>query len=271
LAGEVAQLRAKIKTLKLQRKKATRRSSRRLLNHRIHKLKKRLRYLLDRYHREFYRRWGRHRRRHKHVYRHLSRGVVVPGEFRPSRGSVIAKHNDLRTKRWRGAITYTFWVKPLGTQANWANLFHKGSVNVARHPAVWFFPGSTRLLVRSGTRTPRTASDWNGYTNFGCNPAQSLTLGKWHFVAFTHRKGSMKVYLGGRKGRLRRRCEVRGAPAPVPNFGSLRSSDPWYPPANAVMADLRVYNRALGRRSLRAIQRKRMSKRHRHHHRHHKA
>jgi len=270
LVEEVTRLKKKIKTLKTQRKAATTKAAALKLRARIHKLKHKLRFLMNRYRRHFYRKYGRRHRRHRGVYRHLSRGVVVPGEFTPKKNKVIAQHKHLRTNKWRGKITYAFWVKPMGVQRTWSNLFQKGSSPVARHPGAWFYPGSTRIHIRSGTRTPRTSRDINPYTNYGCDPSRPLTMGKWSFVAFTHRKGSLKVYVGTRKGKLRRACEIHNAPAPVPNFGSLRAGNPWDRTAKAVLADFRVYNRALSRRSLRAIQRKRVAKKYRHRRRHNK-
>src|SRR4051794_18642571 len=70
----------------------------------------------------------------------------------------------------QGSYTIAFWIKPNQIQTAWANLLHRGPADNQRGPLISFYPGQTRLHVRSST-----SADWNS----GVDPSPSLPLGQW--------------------------------------------------------------------------------------------
>lgn len=135
-----------------------------------------------------------------------------------------------------GAYTYMFWVRPRQIVGNWGNILHKGQENVNRNPAVWFYPGSLRLHIRSGTAAQ---PNWENGGNAGCDPEAVLPLNQWTHVCFVHDSWGLKVYYNGNNVCAQ---QIGG---PRANSGPLYLSDPWHDVAQAELADLRYYPAAV--------------------------
>ena len=142
---------------------------------------------------------------------------------------------DLATVH-KGEYTWMFWINLQDPIPGWSNVFHKGQSNMERNPAVFVYPYGRRLHIRTGTK-----HNWNA----GSDPENQLPK-DWMHVAFTHdRAGNVQVMYNGE---VVSAANV-GGPA-VANSGPLFASDPWYNPANAAIADLRMYPLALSQREV---------------------
>lgn len=148
-------------------------------------------------------------------------GVLRKPVFKPVQGSVL---RDAAAIGFTGEFTYMFWLRPLERQGPWANIFHKGVTDGTRNPAVWFYPGQTRLHVRSGTSRD---------SNAGCDPETHPGTGEWTHVAITHNSWGIRVYFGGNQV-----CESPIG-APLRNDGPLYTSNPWYVSARCDLSDFR--------------------------------
>jgi len=150
--------------------------------------------------------------------------VVHAQQFSPSQG------RQLQTAEQVGAdltaYSYTFWIKPTGTNGGWSNVFHKGDVDSQRNLAIWLYPGSTRLHIRSGTR-----SGWND----GLDPGSALPMNQWTHVAVVHYHGHMEVFYNAVSQGKEWKWQ------PNSNTGALRVSNPWYPAASCQLSDFRLY------------------------------
>jgi len=154
--------------------------------------------------------------------------VVAKTGFQPTQNHKIATAEKIGTGLV--AYTYMFWVKPQGTVDQYSNLIHKGETDNERSPAIWFYPGTTQLHIRSATR-----DSWND----GCDPQQQLPMNQWTHVAVVHRHGRLEVFYNGKS-----KCgEYKNQP--LSNDGHLYASNRFYPAAKCVMADLRVFRGAV--------------------------
>lgn len=209
---------------------------------------------------------------------------IYSGTFRPSRGRVLAENHQVpKSNSW----TYTvrtcvflcfcltpqeacvvfcllqFWVRPDGLQGSWANIIHKGAQNIERNPAVWFYPGSLRLHIRSGTGT-----SWHTGANTGADPTDVLVSGKWTHVAFSHTNGALRVclliQLNGLLILFTNNCfeqvyldgvqkSYAHLRAPNHNNGALWGSDPWHHAGKCHISDMRIYRRVLGPSEIQAV------------------
>lgn len=160
-----------------------------------------------------------------------AKGVIRGPAWKLTKGEVVRKADQIK---FTGKYTYMFWVRPLAAVGGWSNILHKGKENVNRNPAIWFYPGSTRLHIRSGVNDKPT---WENGGNAGCDPSENLPLNQWTHVAVTHEDGALKVYYNGGES-----CAAKLA-APVENDGDLYAADPWHDAANAEVADLRTVGR----------------------------
>eukprot|EP00455_Lapot_gusevi_P010920 TRINITY_DN14_c0_g1_i4.p2 TRINITY_DN14_c0_g1~~TRINITY_DN14_c0_g1_i4.p2 ORF type:complete len:636 (-),score=286.95 TRINITY_DN14_c0_g1_i4:95-1939(-) len=155
-------------------------------------------------------------------------GFAPKGIFKITKGNKLQNAADIP---FTGAWSYMFWIRALGTQGDWSNVFWKGDRQENRNPAVWFYPGSTQLHVRSGS-----PSNWND----GCDPSYKLPIGKWTHVAITHGPSGLRVYVDGVLG-----CSGPNTP-PIKNDGSLWASGAiLYPSADGELADFRAVSRVL--------------------------
>jgi len=150
--------------------------------------------------------------------------------FTIQQGKLIAEHGKIEAS---DHITYEFWIKPLKTSKNWTSILQKGDDQGDRAPAVFFYPGSFKLQVKSAT-----ATNWND------GPLKDakvhLEAKKWSHVAFTHRLGEFKLYVNGQVVAKNTHID-----APKNNLASLYACSPNYPCAHAEIAEIRYYPRVL--------------------------
>lgn len=163
----------------------------------------------------------------------FTNGVIRENAWRMVRNDVLANIDQVP---FTGVYSYMFWVKPLSVRGGWSNLFHKGQDNVNRNPAIWFYPGTTQLHVRSGTNP---WPDWENGGNNGCDITNALPMSQWTHVALVHDGTGITVYVNGFVG-CRNECN-----GPVANRGALIGVDPWHDVPDAFMADLRHFGRSL--------------------------
>jgi hypothetical protein len=149
--------------------------------------------------------------------------VLVNKNTPLAKGQQIALNSDL--KQGRG-YSYMFWIFPRTKQSAWASILHKGSSNDQRNPAIFFFPDSLRLHVRSGvSKDP----------NAGVDLSTELPAGQWTHIALAHSETELLVYLNGKEA-----AKV-AIGAPLTNSGPLYLGDPWYDAADAIVTDLRYH------------------------------
>lgn len=160
-------------------------------------------------------------------------GVIRENAWRLVRNEVLANVDQVP---FTGVYSYMFWVRPLSVRGGWANLFHKGQDNVNRNPAIWFYPGSTQLHVRTGTNP---WPDWGNGGNHGCDPGYQLPMNQWTHVTLIHDGTGIKVYLNAF---IACQSDCNG---PVANRGPLIGVDPWHDVPDAFMADFRYFGRTL--------------------------
>lgn len=163
----------------------------------------------------------------------FANNVIREGAWRLKQNDVLANVDQVP---FTGVYSYMFWVKPLSIKGNWANLFHKGQDNVNRNPAIWFYPGSTQLHVRTGVNP---WPDWGNGGNHGCDPSFNLPLNVWTHITLVHNGQGIKVYINAFIG-----CQS-DCNGPVANIGPLVSVDPWHDLPDAFMADFRYFGRSL--------------------------
>ena len=116
---------------------------------------------------------------------------------------------------------------------------HKGSNNRERGPAVFMYPKSTRLHVRTSTN-----KSWND----GCDAKTQLALNKWSHVYVQFAPGTAWVYING-KGSSR--CKI-GNKLTL-NKGDLYLGSPWFQAANANIRSLRNHNGRLTIQQIRQV------------------
>jgi len=149
---------------------------------------------------------------------------VHAAQFAPAQGRQLLSHEQVGQDLT--AYSYTLWIKPTGTNGGWSNVFHKGDSDSQRNLAIWFYPGGTRLHIRSGTR-----SSWND----GLDPGSSLAMNQWTHVAVVHYHGQMEVFYNGVSQGKEWKWQ------PNSNTGALRVSNPWYPSAPCQLSDFRLF------------------------------
>jgi len=158
--------------------------------------------------------------------------MVVPSPIRPSQGNTPP---DVKISPHLTAYSYVFWLKPEGTTDSWSNIFHKGEADSQRNAAVWFYPGTFKLHIRSGTRSSY---------NDGLDPASALPANVWTHVAVVHAHSFMEVFYNG----LSQGREWKWQPNA--NAGTLKVSNPWYPAAKCMISDLRVFEGPISKKKI---------------------
>jgi len=162
--------------------------------------------------------------------------VIAKEEFKPSPKRLLMSGHDLGDDLT--AYTWTFWVRPISVNKEWANLFHKGDADAQRNIAVWFYPGTTRLHIRSGTR-----SSWND----GLDPVSALPMQTWTHVTIVHMHSRMEVYFNAVSQGQEWKWQ------PNTNAGSLRASSEYYPPADCALSDLRLFQGVIPTKQIEAV------------------
>ncbi|MFT7582646.1 MAG: hypothetical protein ACI9MR_004328 [Myxococcota bacterium] len=166
------------------------------------------------------------------------------------------------TKTPSSAYSYSFWVKPTRTNKGWSSALQAVDASMppielaasemsvaakdggppvhARHrnPAVWFYPGSTRLHIRSGTR-----ASWNDGRR---DPTPTLRLSKWTHVAVVHSGGRLSVFYDGNQ------VATGASPGPVGAGGPIYAGDPWSAMGGAELSGFSATSTALSAAQVKA-------------------
>jgi hypothetical protein len=123
-----------------------------------------------------------------------------------------------------GDYTLSFDITPRGLQGGWGNIIHftMNNSDGSRCPAIWFFPGDTRLHVRIGD-----VNDWNW--GIDTNP---LPMHQKSSVRIECVGSSVTVSVNGNIWRVTQPSRRPTGPAIV--YGT----NPWYAPANAYVENL---------------------------------
>jgi len=124
-------------------------------------------------------------------------------------------------------------IKPLGTVGQGGNILRHGDTGDERSPMLSFYPGSTRLTVRSSTTK-------NNNDGANPDPNQSLAMNKWTHVAFTHKSGELKVYYNTELV-----ATTTDIAAPLYSAGIVYACGTDQPCANALVFDIRYFPSAL--------------------------
>ena len=127
-----------------------------------------------------------------------------------------------------GNYRLSFNIVPAGTVANWGNILHFTTTGRdccdfgSRSPAIWFWPGTTRLHYRIGDSTD---GNWGIDTD-------ALPLNTRTKVTLECKGIYVKLTVG---------ATVYTAKQPTSRFAGnfiVYASNPWYPAANAEIYDL---------------------------------
>jgi Concanavalin A-like lectin/glucanases superfamily len=137
-------------------------------------------------------------------------------------GSVLADHSKFSSQS--DAYSLMFWIYPFGTASSWTNILHRGNENTERSPAIFFHPGTLQLRVRSGDRTD---------LNAGGDAPKPLALNTWSHVTVQHQSGSLRLLVDGQVSGEWKLKEPLQLDAP------LYAGSPWYPAAQAYLADVK--------------------------------
>jgi len=175
---------------------------------------------------------------------------VIADQYEPKFEKILAQDVDLMVTDWKGQYTMTFWLKQTSSADTFMNIFHKGHDDKERNPSIWILPSSSNLHVRSGTPAKNSSSEsssssWASGPNVGCDPKDSLEFNAWNFVGVVHQNQSMEVFFADPSAKAIRRTCFRFLDAPAHNTGPLYSAAPAGAPFLGVVADVRLYNRAM--------------------------
>jgi len=150
--------------------------------------------------------------------------TIMKEGFKPTQNRQLVSAEQIGTNLV--AYTYVFWIKPEGINPGWSNVIHKGSADGTRNPAIFFYPGQTRLHIRSGTK-----DSWND----GGDPDVQLPMNQWTHVTVIHMHSRMEVFYNGKSVLKEWKWQ------PISNDGPFYASNPWYPSANCVLSDIRLF------------------------------
>jgi len=134
-------------------------------------------------------------------------------------------------------------VKALGSVGAWGNIIGHGPQqdwSTTRKPAIWFQPGTTRLVPASGATT-------NSNPHF-YGPA--LKVGRYYHVALNHcRNGKFSMYVNGK------RTNTMQAGTPADHKGPFWGAEPFHGVANAKVRAVYWRNRCSSGRKISSIYR----------------
>jgi len=152
------------------------------------------------------------------------------GPFTPVQRKVVAQNSRLVVNA--EGFTYAFWLKPIKKHTSWTSILQKGDRRDQRNPAVFFYPNSFRLHIRSGTSQG---------PNPGCDPLEQPKPNQWTHVVISHaQKGGLTIFFNGRSV-----CSAHMLKGPETNTGHLWVADQFHDPATCFLADLRYYPKAI--------------------------
>jgi len=166
-------------------------------------------------------------------------------------GNVLAQSRELTTRDWFGSYTYTFWIKLQNSSNDLTNVLHKGAQNYERNPAFFIDGPTSKLVVKSGTLAK--PAGFLPHTDDGVPVNYKFPLNQWVFVAMHHKQGHAEVYVGTKDGNFVSVGSNSKIGAPVTNNGPLLASNGYVPPAQAKVADVRVYNDYLSEKEIQVI------------------
>ena len=139
-------------------------------------------------------------------------------------------------QRWYPEWIVSFEIKPFGTVSGWSNILHlTADNNVAtygdRVPSLWFHSGTTKLHICSAI---------NGNKNYCINPVSALALNAWTQIEITQYRNYNGDYEYQVKvGNGFTWSVVNTDPQEFTDV-TVFTSDPWHPPAAAVIRKLHI-------------------------------
>jgi len=165
-----------------------------------------------------------------------SKYILTVGPIQPTRSFKLRLQSAIAVvPQW----AYMFWIKPLATTSDWASILHHGNTDSDRNPSVLFYPGSSRLHIRSGSK-----ENWNG----GFDPSNPLPMQAWSHIALVHTQAGFSVYLNGVS------LGQDNNSGPLQKAGDLYCSSPWYAAAQAQLADIRYFDRFVTPQEVQQVQ-----------------
>lgn len=126
--------------------------------------------------------------------------IIVPGSSFPTTSN---------------QYTIMFWLKLDSISPSWTNILHWGSNNGNRGPAIFVYPGGTKIHYRSATD-----SDWN----FGIDMDGNIKIGKWNHITYSF--GSSGTLTGYLNGVLKSQTNA-GRPPIIFSNENMRIPNPW--------------------------------------------
>ena len=142
-------------------------------------------------------------------------------------GPALTRNNPIAVVSGKADYRLTFNIVPTGFQPDYSNIVHFTTKSDccefgSRSPAIWFFPGSTRLHVRIGDST-----DFNWGLDTDALPLNALTK-----VTLECNGKSVKLTVG---------ATAYSATQPTNRFAGtliVYAGDPGWEPAKAVISNL---------------------------------
>jgi len=136
-------------------------------------------------------------------------------------------HSNFKTKK---EFTLSMDIKPKRKVRGWGSILHVTSkTNQERIPALFFFPGQTRLHIRVSRL---------GAANSGCDPSLHLPINRWTQVKIVVAGHFFKVFYNGRlvcsKGNYYKKW-------PAKSRMKVYTADPWHTAAHAWIRNVRYF------------------------------
>ena len=133
------------------------------------------------------------------------------------------------TGTWTGVYTLETWVKlPPSLPSNFSNIIHIGTSDLTRLPAIYCYPNSSQLHIRSAT---------SANPNEGCDTPTQMALNTWFHLAVVHNLSGIIVYVNG----VVVCTNTVGGPLSFINQ-PFYASDTWLQTTGAVLNELRLWN-----------------------------
>lgn len=135
--------------------------------------------------------------------------------------------------------TVNFWLNPRSITNDWSNIIHKGSVDLERTFAAWFWLNESRIAQAISTTS--NSNEFHSSTALGLN--------SWTMVTLVKQGDQMMTYLNGI---LVTKTTLTGSSKS--NSGPLYiGDDPWYTGIDALMDELIIFGSALNASEVKAI------------------
>jgi MSHA biogenesis protein MshQ len=157
--------------------------------------------------------------------------VCNAADFNRSNRIEVANNTLLEVGGNNADYSVNFWINPRSITSGWSNIIHKGSANLERTFAAWFWPNESRIAQAIST----TSND-NEY-----HSSASISLNSWTMVTFVKQGDKLRTYLNGT---LEIESTLTGPSKS--NSGPLYiGDDPWYTGIDALMDELTIFGNAL--------------------------